>query len=76
MWFTLWNLNSEQLEKLADLSLDLAKVAFVLAFVSPTTRQTFDIVLFDGIRASLLGLAFLYGGLVLLKIKEAKQYGW
>ncbi|MBM4402619.1 MAG: hypothetical protein FJ044_05235 [Candidatus Cloacimonetes bacterium] len=76
MWSSLWDLNSEQLEKLSDLSLDLAKAAFILAFVSPTTRQTFDIVLFDGIRASLLGLAFLYGGLILLKIKEVKQYGW
>ena len=44
------DLNKEQFGKLADLLLDLAKAAFILAFLSPTSSAPPHIVVLHTIR--------------------------
>ena len=66
-------LNADQLNKLADLFFDLAKAAFVLAFISPSGSSKALFALLEVSKGITLGLAFTYSGLILLKIKAVKR---
>ena len=72
MW-VLYDLNKDQLDKLADLLLDLAKAAFILAFLTPTSSAVPLSVIINAVKGMILGLALTYSSLVVLSMKERKN---
>jgi len=61
--------NKDQLNGLAKLCFDLAKGSFILSTTSPISSTPADALL-SGAKSLLLGLAFTYAALILLKLKE------
>ena len=65
------DLNKDQLDGLAKLCFDLAKVVLGVSFVPSTTLyENFQLSLIRIIAGLLIGLAFIYLALVILKLKE------
>lgn len=63
-------LSTGQLEKLADLFMDIAKGAILAALVTPAISHVSDVI--SVVRGLLIGVAFIYLSLKTVELKEAK----